>query len=201
MKNRIQSYIDKEIEAIKQIEIDEMAFDDAIALIYNAVHKRAGKVVTSGMGKAGHIAHNIAMTLSSTGTRAVFIHPAEAQHGDLGILGQTDILLVISNSGKTRELLEFVQLAKNIYCEMRVICITSCDTCELADRSDVVLLTGHGKEIDKFELVPTTSTTLMGIIGDILVAEMMEKINFTREHYNMLHHSGYIGNVLKNEEM
>jgi arabinose-5-phosphate isomerase len=198
MINKIQSLIDKEIDAIKQIPIDDTAFEDALGLIQFFVHTLGGKVITSGMGKAGHIAHNIAMTLSSTGTPAVFIHPAEAQHGDLGIIGKNDILLVISNSGKTREILEFIQLTKNIYNLMQVICITSCADCELAEKSDVVLLTGSGKEIDKFELVPTTSTTLMTIIGDVLVVELMDRINFTREHYNMLHHSGYIGKQLKN---
>jgi arabinose-5-phosphate isomerase len=192
----IKDLIAKEIEAIQNIPVDA-SFEDAITLINYYVHKQQGKVVASGIGKAGHIAHNIAMTLSSTGTRAVFLHPTEAQHGDLGILGSNDILLVASNSGKTREVLELIELAKRIYPHIRVIAITGNDESELAEIADCVLWTGGGKEIDRFELVPTTSTTLMTIIGDILVVQLMEKIDFTKEHYNLLHHSGYIGQQTK----
>jgi arabinose-5-phosphate isomerase len=127
----------------------------------------------------------------------VFIHPTEAQHGDLGILGENDILLLLSNSGKTREVLEFINLAKGIYPNIRVISITGNNTSELAEKSDVTLWTGGAKEIDRFELVPTTSTTLMTIIGDILVVTLMDRIGFTKEHYHLLHHSGYIGEKLK----
>lgn len=194
----IKKLIAKEIEAIQNIPVDGR-FTDALLLIDYYVHGERGKVVTSGIGKAGHIAHNIAMTLSSTGTRSVFLHPTEAQHGDLGILGPNDILLVASNSGKTREVLELIELAKRIYPEIRVIAITGNNESELAKIADCVLWTGGGKEIDKFELVPTTSTTLMTIIGDILVVKLMEKINFTKEHYNLLHHSGYISEQLKNK--
>jgi arabinose-5-phosphate isomerase len=192
----IKSLIDKEVEAIQNIPVDKSILE-AIDKIHYYVHKLKGKVVTSGIGKAGHIAHNIAMTLSSTGTRSVFIHPTEAQHGDLGILGENDIILVISNSGKTREVIELINLAQNIYPDMQVICITGNDESDLSEISDTTIWTGGGTEIDRFELVPTTSTTLMTIIGDILVVQLMDKINFTKEHYNLLHHSGYIGQQTK----
>ena len=187
----IKDLINKELEAIKNIPIDE-SYENAINLIYEYVHIKKAKVLAAGIGKAGHIAHNIAMTLSSTGTRAFFVHPTEAQHGDLGILAENDILLLISNSGKTREVLEFINLAKRIYPDTKVISITGNKNSELAQESDVVLYTGGAPEIDKFELVPTTSITLMTIIGDILVVELMNKINFTKEQYHKLHHSGYI---------
>lgn len=192
----IKKLIAKEIEAIQNIPVDN-SYDDAILTINYYVHKHGGKVVTSGIGKAGHIAHNIAMTLSSTGTRSVFLHPTEAQHGDLGILGPNDVLLVASNSGKTREVIELIGLAKRIYPYIRVIAITGNNESDLAKMADCVLYTGGGKEIDKFELVPTTSTTLMTIIGDILVVKLMEEINFTKEHYNLLHHGGYVGQQTK----
>ncbi|HEX2900152.1 MAG TPA: SIS domain-containing protein [Bacteroidia bacterium] len=196
MKQKILQLIAQEIEAIKGIPVDE-SFEKAIALIHAAVHQGQGKVVAAGIGKAGHIAHNIAMTLSSTGTRAVFIHPTEAQHGDLGILGPQDILLLLSNSGKTREVLELLHLAKNLYPQMKTICITGNKEGELALAADVALWTGGGKEIDRFALVPTTSTTLMTVIGDILVVELMEKIDFTKDQYYRLHHSGYIGQQIR----
>jgi arabinose-5-phosphate isomerase len=192
----IKNLIQLEINAINKMPIDS-SFINAIDLIYEAVHIKKSKLIAAGIGKAGHIAHNIAMTLSSTGTRGVFIHPTEAQHGDLGILGEHDILLLASNSGKTREVLEFIKLAKGIYPGIRVISITGNKDSELARRSDVVLWTGGGEEIDKFKLVPTTSTTLMTIIGDMVVVSLMDKIGFTKEHYHMLHHSGYISEKLK----
>lgn len=196
MEDNIRSLILKEIEAITHIPVDG-SYEQAVNFIYEQVHLNGGKVVTAGIGKAGHIGHNIAMTLSSTGTRGVFIHPTEAQHGDLGILAENDILLLLSNSGKTREVLEFIQLAKNIYPEIKVISITGKKESELAKKSDAVLWTGGAEEIDKFKLVPTTSTTLMTIIGDILVVTLMDKIGFTKEQYQKLHHSGYIGKQLK----
>lgn len=196
MVNKINDIINKELQAIQSIPITD-AYEDAISSIYEQVHKKGGKVVTAGIGKAGHIGHNIAMTFSSTGTRSVFVHPTEAQHGDLGILAENDILLLLSNSGKTREVLEFIQLAKNIYPDIKVISITGSQESELSKMSDTVLFTGGSKEIDRFNLVPTTSTTLMSIIGDILVVQLMEAIDFSREDYRKLHHSGYIGKMLK----
>ena len=196
MEDKIKELMLKEIEAISQIPVDDN-YESAIDLIYEQTYRHSGKVVTAGIGKAGHIGHNIAMTLSSTGTRGVFIHPTEAQHGDLGILAENDILLLLSNSGKTREVLEFIQLAKNIYPEIKVISITGKKESELAKKSDVVIWTGGAEEIDKFKLVPTTSTTLMTIIGDILVVTLMDKIGFTKKQYQKLHHSGYIGKMLK----
>jgi arabinose-5-phosphate isomerase len=196
MKEQIKQLLERELDAIRNLPIDD-SYEDAIELIHHYVHRLGGKVVAAGIGKAGHIAHNIAMTLSSTGTRGVFIHPTEAQHGDLGILGEHDILLLTSNSGKTREVLEFIKLAKGIYPSIRVISITGNKDSELARRSDVVLWTGGGEEIDTFKLVPTTSTTLMTIIGDMVVVTLMNKIGFTKEHYHLLHHSGYISERLK----
>ena len=103
MTEKIKKYLNKEATAIKNIPVTK-GFKEAIEIIYQQVHGRNGKLVTSGMGKAGQIAHNIATTFSSTGTPAAFLHPSEAQHGDLGILQENDVLLAISNSGKTREI-------------------------------------------------------------------------------------------------
>lgn len=194
---QIKQLIEKEIAAIQKIPITD-SFENAIQKIYNSVHLNGGKVVAAGIGKAGHIAHNIAMTLASTGTRAVFVHPTEAQHGDIGILAENDILLILSNSGKTREALELIELSRRIYPDITVIGITGNPDSELGVKSDIVIATGAGEEIDRFKLVPTTSTTLMTVIGDVLVVSLMEKINFTKEHYHLLHHSGYIGKKLAN---
>jgi arabinose-5-phosphate isomerase len=105
MKTRVSKIFEAEAIAIKNIPFSDN-YEKAVDIIYKQVHTLDGKLVTSGMGKAGQVAHNIATTFSSTGTPAVFLHPSEAQHGDLGIFQKNDVLLVISNSGKTREIIE-----------------------------------------------------------------------------------------------
>ena len=130
------------------------------------------------MGKAGQIAINIATTFSSTGTPAVFLHPSDAQHGDLGVIQENDILLLISNSGKTREIIELVGLAKGLFKDIQLIVISGNPEGELAGQADVLLYTGHPEEVCPLGLTPTTSTTTMTVIGDILVVLMMKKIGF-----------------------
>jgi arabinose-5-phosphate isomerase len=197
-QQKIKDLIAKEIEAIQNIPVDGSIYQ-AVELIYEQVHLRNGKVVVSGMGKAGQIGDNIATTLSSTGTCAVFIHPAEAQHGDLGVLQKNDVLLAISNSGKTREVVELEFLARRLYPEMKMIVLTGSADSELADKADVVLYTGGPKEICPLGLTPTTSTTVMTVAGDLLVVLLMEKIGFTKAAYAMRHHSGYLGQKAKEE--
>src|SRR5271157_534747 len=114
MSDEISGLLREEAKAIMNIPVSDM-FYKAIELIYDSVHIRRGKLIASGMGKAGQIALNIATTLSSTGTPAVFLHAAEAQHGDLGVLQENDVLLLISNSGKTREIIEMIDLARGLY--------------------------------------------------------------------------------------
>lgn len=151
------------------------------------------------MGKAGQIGVNIATTLSSTGTPAFFLHPAEAQHGDLGIIQKNDIVIAISNSGKTRELLELDFLAHRLHPGIKFIVLTGKKDSELADKADVVLWTGGPEEICPLGLTPTTSTTVMTVAGDILVVLLMEKIGFTKQEYAKRHHSGYLGQKAKEE--
>lgn len=196
ISNKIQTLIDKEVSAIKNIPIDGI-IENAIDLIYKCTFKNNGKVVISGMGKAGQIGHNISTTLCSTGTPAVFLHPSEAQHGDLGIIQENDILFLISNSGKTREIIEMEILAKKIYPNIPIISLTGNKNSELAKIADVALLTGKPKEICPLGLTPTTSTTVMSVVGDILVVLLMEKIKFTKEEYAKRHHSGYLGKQAK----
>ena len=190
--------IAKEIEAIQNIPVDG-AILDAVELIYKQVHEKNGKVVVSGMGKAGQIGVNIAMTLSSTGTTAVFIHPAEAQHGDLGVIQKNDVIFAISNSGKTREIIELEYLAKRLHPEIKFIILTGNMDTELVQKADITLFTGGPEEICPLGLTPTTSTTVMSIAGDILVVLLMEKIGFTKAEYAKRHHSGYLGQKAKEE--
>ena len=196
LKSKIQDLIQKEIEAIQNIPIDGI-IEKAVDLIEEQVHKKNGKVVVSGMGKAGQIGINISTTLSSTGTPSVFIHPSEAQHGDLGMIQENDILILISNSGKTREVLEFDILVKRLYPKIKIICLVGNEESELSKVSEVVLFTGVTKEICPLGLTPTTSTTVMTVVGDILVVTLMERINFTKEEYAKRHHSGYLGQMAR----
>jgi len=192
IKEKIKLLIQREIEAIQSIPVDGK-ITQAIELIVSQVHEKQGKVIISGMGKAGQIGNNIATTLSSTGTPAVFLHPSEAQHGDLGLMQPNDILLLISNSGKTREIIELEKLAKRMNPDIKIIGLTGSRYSPLAKMSDVLLYTGDPKEICPLGLTPTTSTTVMTVVGDLLVVMLMETINFTKEDYAKRHHSGYLG--------
>jgi len=196
VKDLIKKYIEKEVKAIKNIPVDGK-IEKVVNIIYQKVHIDYGKVIISGMGKAGQIGMNIATTLSSTGTPAAFIHPSEAQHGDLGLIQKNDVLILISNSGKTREIIEFQELANQLYNNLTVIALTGDLNSPLAKVSDECLFTGNPKEICPLGLTPTTSTTVMTVVGDILVVSMMKKINFSKKDYAKRHHSGYLGEKAK----
>jgi arabinose-5-phosphate isomerase len=192
MIEKIRLILQKEADAINKIPITS-SFEEAIKIIHRQVHERNGKLVTSGMGKAGQIAHNISTTFSSTGTPAAFLHPSEAQHGDLGILQENDVLLAISNSGKTREILELIDLKNNLFPAIPVIVITSNADSPLAKKANCFILTGAPAEVCILGLTPTTSTTVMTVIGDALVVLLMEKIGFNASDYAKRHHGGYLG--------
>ena len=198
VKSKVKGLIEKELEAIKNIPVDGI-IQGAIDIIYSQVHEKKGKVIVSGMGKAGQIGINIATTLSSTGTPSVFMHPSEAQHGDLGMVQENDVMILISNSGKTREIIELEYLIKRLYRDIKIIALTGNEDGELAKLSDICLSTGSPEEICPLGLTPTTSTTAMTVVGDILVVMLMEKIGFTKEEYAKRHHSGYLGSKARNE--
>ncbi len=188
----IACILKQEAEAVLNIPVTS-GYEDAVTLIIKYVHELGGKLITSGMGKAGQIAMNIATTFSSTGTPAFFLHPSEAQHGDLGIVRDNDIMLLISNSGKTRELIELVDLTRGIAPDMKFIVITGNPDSALAQAASVCLSTGAPKEVCVLGLTPTTSTTVMTVIGDILVVTTMRRIGFTNRDYAIRHHGGYLG--------
>jgi arabinose-5-phosphate isomerase len=194
MIDRIREIFNNEAAAIQNIPVTA-GFGEAIGIIYTHVHGKNGKLVLSGMGKAGQIAHNIATTFSSTGTPAAYLHPSEAQHGDLGILQENDVLMAISNSGKTREIIELIDLKNNLYPNIPVIVITGNANSPLAQKADCYILTGAPAEVCPLGLTPTTSTTVMTVIGDTLVVLMMEKIGFNATDYSKRHHGGYLGAV------
>lgn len=199
IKTMMREILVAESKAISEIPVTD-GYEEAVKLIAGQVNGRGGKLVTSGMGKAGQIAMNIATTFCSTGTPAVFLHPSEAQHGDLGILQPDDVMLLLSNSGKTREIIELIDLAKVLNPELKIIVITGDDKSPLATAADVTLHTGGAPEVCPLGLTPTTSTTQMTVIGDVLVVGVMQAIGFRREDYAKRHHGGYLGKVSSGQD-
>lgn len=191
--------LDAESRAIAAIPVSD-AYDRAVGIILDRVHRLGGKLVTSGMGKAGQIAQNIASTFSSTGTPAVNLHPGEAQHGDLGVLQPHDVMLLVSNSGKTREIVDLVTLVRGLYDGIPMIVITGNPDSPLADTADVTLSTGAAPEVCPLGLTPTTSTTCMTVIGDVLATSVMSAIGFTRSDYARRHHGGYLGSAARGDD-
>ena len=188
----IPEILTREIQALQAIP-ETNDYEAAIQLILERVHSQGGRLITSGMGKAGQIAHNIATTFSSTGTPAYFLHPSEAQHGDLGMVCEGDLMLLISNSGKTREVLELIELTRRMYPEFPFILITGNVQSPLAELVDVCLSTGNPAEVCPLGMTPTTSTTVMTVLGDLLVVSVMQHIGFSLEQYSLRHHGGYLG--------
>ncbi len=153
-----------------------------------------GKLVVSGMGKSGHIARKIAATLSSTGTPAFFVHPAEASHGDLGMLTADDGLLLLSSSGNTAELSSMITYAKRF--NIPLIAMTQSSDSMLATSSDHLLLIPPLTEACSLGMAPTTSTTVMLALGDALAVALHELKGFSRADFKTFHPSGTLGSTL-----
>ncbi|MDE7026894.1 SIS domain-containing protein [Duncaniella freteri] len=198
IKQSMHDILEHEAKALLSIPYSE-DYDRAIELIIEHVHRRGGKLVASGMGKAGQVALNIATTFSSTGTPGVFLHPGEAQHGDIGVLQPNDVMLLISNSGTTREMLDLVALTKDLHPEIPVIAMTGNPESELSRLSDVTLLTGGAPEVCPLGLTPTTSTTVMTAIGDVLIVNVMNLIGLSSKEYSKRHHGGFLGHKSRKE--
>lgn len=184
---KVRYVLEREAAAIRAIRVDA-TYEAAI----DALRLCGGKIVTTGMGKAGFLARKFAATLSSTGTPAVFIHPAEAAHGDLGLIAEGDCIVAFSTSGKTLEIVELVELSRHLT-SARVICITSHPESELRRLSDVVLDMGVIEEPCPLGLTPSASMAAMAAIGDALALTLMELKGVTRREYGLRHHGGYLG--------
>ncbi len=150
-----------------------------------------GKVIVSGVGKSGLIAHKIAATLTSTGTPAVFLHPADALHGDAGLFTPGDAALFVSKSGATEELLMLVPYLERHGIPM--VSIVSAARAPIAERGSVTLVTGPAREACPFDLTPTTSITLAQVMGDCLAVALLERRGFRPEDFRFLHPGGVIG--------
>ncbi len=180
-----------EAQAISRIEIDD-SFEQAVRILATC----QGKVLTTGIGKAGHIARKFAATLCSTATPADFIHPAEAAHGDLGLVGRNDVLIAFSTSGKSREVLEILELARHLGVAT-VIGVTSHPDSPLRGYSDLVLDMGEIQEPCPLGLTPSASMAVMLAISDAIALALMEVKGVTREDYGLRHHGGYLGRAAR----
>lgn len=153
-----------------------------------------GRVVVSGMGKSGHIGNKIAATLASTGTPAFFVHPGEASHGDLGMITPQDVVIAISNSGETNEILAIVPLIKRMHAKL--ISITNNSHSTLSQAADVSLEIGKSPEACPLGLAPTSSTTATLVLGDALAVALLEARGFTAEDFALSHPGGSLGRKL-----
>jgi arabinose-5-phosphate isomerase len=165
-------------------------FADAVGLVL----QRRGRVVVSGIGKSGHIARKIASTLASTGTPAFFVHPAEASHGDLGMVTRDDVFIGLSNSGESAELLAIVPLLKRQ--GAKLIAFTGNAESTLAKEADVHLYAGASKEACPLNLAPTASTTAALALGDALAVALMHAKGFTQDEFARSHPGGALGRKL-----
>src|SRR3954468_24510250 len=165
-------------------------FSHAVGVILAA----KGRVIVSGMGKSGHVARKIAATLSSTGTPAHFVHPAEASHGDMGAITRQDILLLLSWGGETAELSDLITYAKRH--RIPIIAIGANPDSTLIKAADVTLLLPRAPEACPMGLAPTTSTTMMLALGDALAVALMERKGFSADQYRDLHPGGSLGRAL-----
>jgi len=154
----------------------------------------SGRLVVTGMGKAGIIGQKIAATFASTGTPALFMHPAEAVHGDLGMVTAQDVVLAISNSGETEELLRLLPTLKHIRC--RIVALTGSDNSPLGRQADVVLAIGCIEEPCPLRMAPSASTAAMLAMGDALALAVLKARGFTQEDYAKLHPAGALGRKL-----
>lgn len=154
----------------------------------------AGKVIVSGMGKSGHVGRKIAATLQSTGTPAAFLHPAEAAHGDMGLIGPADVLLLLSNSGETDELRPVVN-----FCKARsipTVAITSRPESWFSRTADIAVIMPDVPEGCPIGKAPMASSTMMMAVGDAFAGELMIRRGFTAKDFLALHHGGYLGRTL-----
>ena len=180
-----------ECEAIAQLEA---RLDESFVRAVELIAVSPGRVIVAGVGKTGIIARKIAATLTSTGTPAIFLHPVESVHGDLGLVGPTDVAILISKSGATEELLVLLEELKRL--GVPVISITGDVASSLARYSDVVLDATGGEEACPHDLAPTTSTTAALALGDALAVALLERKGFRREDFARLHPGGALGRRL-----
>ncbi len=191
---RAREVFDIELAAIKAVRAQlDLLFDEAVDLIVQALRAR-GKVIVVGIGKSGNVGHKIAATLTSTGASSVVLNSVDALHGDLGIVNDGDIILALSYSGESEELLSLLPAIKRF--SVKLIALTGSTKSSLARHSDVVLNVRVPKEACPFNLAPTASTTAMLVMGDALAMAVLRARGFKRQDFARFHPSGAIGRAM-----
>lgn len=185
--------IDSEIETINALKhsIEPKSLTKALDFMQDS----KGRIIITGMGKSGHIGRKIAASLASTGTPSFFVHPAEASHGDLGMITEDDVVIAISNSGESRELIDILNYCKRF--GIKLIAITKNPESSLAKAGDIILELPNNGEACPLGLAPTNSTTATLVLGDILTVGMIERKGFSKEDFNDRHPGGKLGSILK----
>lgn len=185
---------DIELAALKKVRSQlDGAFDDAVGLIVEAL-KRRGKIVVVGIGKSGHVGQKISATLTSTGSTSVVLNSVDALHGDVGIVNDGDVILALSYSGESEELLNLLPALKRFL--VKIIAITSSPRSSLALHSDAVLKVRIPEEACPFNLAPTASTTAMLVMGDALAMAVLQARGFKKSDFARYHPSGAIGRAM-----
>lgn len=191
MESKIKKLLDAEAAAVQNIPLSN-PFLKVLSVIHKSQRKH-GKLVVTGVGKAGDVGRKIVSTFNSAGISSVFLSPLDARHGDLGLIGARDVLFLISNSGKTNEITELIALARRLHKNIPVICLTGNEKSPLARLADLVLWTGNPREVCPLNLTPTSSVLAMLAIADVLTVLSIEARNYTAADYKKRHHSGYLG--------
>lgn len=183
--------LETEADALRELAgFLDARFTQAVELISAA----EGRVIVTGMGKSGHIGRKIAATMASTGTPAFFVHPAETSHGDLGMIVRGDVVLALSNSGESKELVDLIEYTRRF--AIPLIGVTSKPDSTLATRADIALMLPPCPEACPNGLAPTTSTTLTLALGDALAVTLLERKGFTEKDFKIFHPGGKLGQQL-----
>lgn len=189
--NSIKSSIKQQVNALMQLQ---NSIDNSVIKAVNLLSQAKGKIVITGIGKSGYIGLKLSATLSSTGTPSLYINSNEANHGDLGLIQQNDILIALSKSGETKEMYPIINFAvKN---KIKLIAITSNPNSFLANNSNIICLIPKIPEACPVNLAPTTSTTMMLVLGDSIAIELMLKKKFSENHFKQFHPGGMLGQSL-----
>lgn len=185
--------IDSEIDTINKLR--ETLSDGSLTNALDLMQKATGRIIITGMGKSGHIGRKIAASLASTGTPSFFVHPAEASHGDLGMITEQDVVIAISNSGESKELIDILNYCKRF--GIALIAITKNPESSLGKAGDIVLRLPNNGEACPLGLAPTSSTTATLVLGDILTIGMIERNGFSKSDFNDRHPGGKLGSILQ----
>ncbi len=192
-KNTAYKTVDSEIQTLEKLkqELNYESLSKALDLMQNS----KGRIIITGMGKSGHIGKKIAASLASTGTPSFFVHPAEASHGDLGMITEDDVVIAISNSGESKELVDILNYCKRF--GITLISITKNPGSSLGKAGDITLLLPNNGEACPLGLAPTNSTTATLVLGDIITVSLIERKGFSKSDFNDRHPGGKLGSILQ----